>query len=90
MTIYLKNKDKLFNYNIPHLYDTTKMILTYSIHHRLSFSERSTYYMTIKLSNKLSTDIKCSEGINNFKAGVKTSLLHPEPYNMDEFFNSTF
>lgn len=56
--------------------------------HRLTLTEKNTYYMCVKLFNSLPKNIQSIDNLSTFKNTIYNLLLNIEPYTCDEFFNN--
>lgn len=83
-----KYRDK-FIQRCPHKYDTRTLDIDYPIH-RLKLTEKSPYYMCIKLYNKLPINVKRIVTMKNFKKVVKGMIIQVEPYSIGEYLEYEF
>lgn len=77
----IKNRDKFENVHSNRNYN-----LLYP-NHRLTITEKSPYYMCIKLYNKLPNNIKLINSVTKWKKNLKEKLIETEPYSLQDFFN---
>lgn len=56
--------------------------------HRLTLTDKSTYYMCIKLYYNASSSIKCFDSLNRFKKIFKEMLIQLEPHSLEDYINS--
>lgn len=80
-----KHKEKFLVNN----YDTRTTDINYPVH-RLTLSEKSPYYMCIKLFNKLPETIRPLSNLDVIKREVKKIIVEIEPYTLEEFFSYKF
>lgn len=55
--------------------------------HRLTLTEKSTWYDCIKLYNKLPTNIRCITEVKAFRAEIFKLLVNIEPYSIREYLD---
>ena len=80
-----KNKDTFLVNNIQHEYNTRTQDITYP-QHNLTKTEKSPFYMCIKLYNKLPLTFKNIVSISLFKKKVKKMMVNLEPYSLEDYF----
>lgn len=83
----------IFNFKNKHYYDSVKKRHDINVRnvayvfpkHHLSHTEKSMFYMSIRLFNSLPRCIQCINRLQNFTVAVKSLLNEIEPYSVNEF-----
>lgn len=81
-----KNKEIFEITNVSHNYATRTLNINYPVH-RLRLTEKSPYYMGIRLYNSLPQNLKLIKNIKKFKNSIRNLLINIEPYNINEYFS---
>lgn len=79
-----RNKETFRNLSSLY-YDTRTANIAYPAH-RLTVTEKSPHYMSIRVFNKLPYNVKTINGFVNFKKCIKKLLVELEPYSLQEYF----
>lgn len=82
MFLFKHNENFLTEYH--HRYNTRTVNINYPLH-RLSLTEKGTYYRCIKFFNSLPIHIQVLQTQDIFKKHIKKYLIALEPYTLDDF-----
>lgn len=88
--LFLFKNKHLFRDNLPNREYNTRMIDYIYPKHRLTMSEKGTFYKCMKLFNKLPSAVKIIDELTAFKKQIHNILVKIEPYNVNEFLNYIF
>ena len=83
LVFFFKNRES-FERRVFHGYNTRTINVNYPIH-RLTLTERSPYYMCLRLFNHLPYGIKSMTSQRLFKNSIKRLLIDLEPYSLSDF-----
>lgn len=81
------NKDSFLTNLMPGPYNTRHGEHYYYSSHRLTLTEKSPYYASIKLYNHLPNYLKTNNSFNNIKKDLISFLCELEPYSVSDYFN---
>ena len=83
--IFFFNHREEFDLQTFHSYNTRTINVNYPIH-RLTLTEKSPYYMCLRLYNHLPDRIRSISSKKIFKIKIKQFLVELEPYCMNDYF----
>ena len=87
--MFLFKNRNIFSSASVHTYNTRNYNIMYP-QHRLAITEKSPYYMCVKLFNKLPLDMKSITNVKTLKRKLKQVLINIEPYSINDFLDGSF